>query len=61
LSDCLCKAFRDTYRLAAVTNDIYTKEDAEFLCRSGALESERIMGVRKRVDAYTVLSVRMPR
>lgn len=45
LVDCLCKAFRDTYRLAVVTNDIYTKEDAEFLCRSGALESERIMGV----------------
>ena len=45
LVDCLCKAFRDTYHLAVVTNDIYTKEDAEFLCRSGALESERIMGV----------------
>jgi urease accessory protein len=45
LVDCLCKAFRDTYRLAVVTNDIYTKEDAEFLCRSGALEQERIMGV----------------
>src|SRR5262249_15812904 len=45
LVDCLCKALRDTYRLAAVTNDIYTKEDAEFLCRSGALESTRIMGV----------------
>ena len=45
LVDCLCKALRDTYRLAVVTNDIYTKEDAEFLCRSGALESERIMGV----------------
>src|SRR5215211_979615 len=45
LVDCLCKALRDTYRLAVVTNDIYTKEDAEFLCRSGALESARIMGV----------------
>ena len=31
LVDCLCKALRDTYRLAVVTNDIYTKEDAEFL------------------------------
>src|SRR5256712_13023098 len=45
LVDCLCKALRDTYRLAVVTNDIYTKEDAEFLCRSGALESARIVGV----------------
>src|SRR5882672_3000141 len=45
LVDCLCKALRGTYRLAVVTNDIYTKEDAEFLCRSGALERARIMGV----------------
>jgi urease accessory protein len=41
----LCQALRHTYRLAVVTNDIYTREDAEFLCRSGALESERIVGV----------------
>jgi urease accessory protein len=45
LVDRLCKALRQTYRLAVVTNDIYTKEDAEFLCRSGALASERIIGV----------------
>jgi urease accessory protein len=45
LVDCLCKALRHIYRLAVVTNDIYTREDAEFLCRSGALESERIIGV----------------
>jgi urease accessory protein len=45
LVDRLCKALRQTYRLAVVTNDIYTKEDAEFLCRSGALEAERIIGV----------------
>ena len=45
LVDGLCKTLRETYRLAVVTNDIYTKEDAEFLCRSGALASERIMGV----------------
>jgi urease accessory protein len=45
LVDRLCQALRHTYRLAVVTNDIYTKEDAEFLCRSGALESERIVGV----------------
>ena len=45
LVDGLCKALRHTYRLAVVTNDIYTREDAEFLCRSGALASERIVGV----------------
>jgi urease accessory protein len=45
LMDRLCKALRDTYRLAAVTNDIYTREDAQFLCRSGALDMERIVGV----------------
>ena len=42
-----------------MTNDIYTKEDAEFLCRSGALESARIMGVETE-GVRTVLSVRMP-
>jgi len=45
LVDRLCKALRECYRLAVVTNDIYTREDAEFLCRSGALEVERIVGV----------------
>ena len=45
LVDRLCKALRQTYRLAVVTNDIYTKEDAEFLCRSGALDTARIIGV----------------
>ena len=45
LVDRLCKALRDTYRLAVVTNDIYTQEDAEFLCRNGALEADRIIGV----------------
>ena len=45
LVDRLCKALRDTYRLAVVTNDIYTREDAEFLCRSGALDPTRIIGV----------------
>jgi urease accessory protein len=45
LMDRLCKTLRETYRLAAVTNDIYTREDAEFLCRSGALDRERIIGV----------------
>lgn len=41
----LCRALRTTYHLAVVTNDIYTKEDAQFLCRSGALDVERIIGV----------------
>ena len=45
LVDQLCKALRQTYRLAVVTNDIYTQEDAQFLCRSGALETSRIIGV----------------
>ncbi len=45
LVDRLCQALRDTYRLAVVTNDIYTQEDAEFLCRSGALATDRIVGV----------------
>lgn len=45
LTDRLCKALRQSYRLAVVTNDIYTQEDATFLCRSGALEASRIIGV----------------
>ena len=44
LVDRLCKTLRQTYHLAVVTNDIYTKEDAQFLCRSGALDVERIVG-----------------
>ena len=60
LVDRLCKALRDTYRLAVVTNDIYTKEDAEFLCRSGALETARIVGVETG-GARTVPFVRTPR
>ena len=45
LTDRLCKALRDRYEIAAITNDIYTREDAEFLTRSGALTPDRIMGV----------------
>jgi len=45
LMDALCKKLRDRYDIAAITNDIYTKEDAEFLTRSGALVPERIVGV----------------
>src|ERR1700678_3094879 len=45
LMDALCKTFRDKYDIAAITNDIYTKEDAEFLTRAGSLPPERIMGI----------------
>ncbi|MEE8139553.1 MAG: GTP-binding protein, partial [Alphaproteobacteria bacterium] len=45
LLDRLCKRLRDDYDIAAVTNDIYTREDAEFLIRSGALAPDRIAGV----------------
>src|SRR3954452_18753718 len=44
LMDALCKRLRDTYEIAAITNDIYTKWDAEYLVRSGALAAERIAG-----------------
>ena len=45
LMDALCKHLRDRFEIAAITNDIYTKWDAEFLVRSGALAPERIAGV----------------
>ena len=45
LMDALCKALRGRYEIAAITNDIYTKWDAEYLVRSGALAAERIAGV----------------
>ena len=41
----LCKAMRDNYDMAVVTNDIYTQEDAQFLTNHGALEKDRILGV----------------
>ncbi|MCS6826192.1 MAG: urease accessory protein UreG [Caldilinea sp.] len=45
LVESLCRALRDRYNLAVVTNDIYTKEDALFLLRRGALPEERVRGV----------------
>jgi len=45
LVEVLCRALRDTVDLAAITNDIYTREDAEFLIRRGALPSDRVRGV----------------
>src|SRR5450432_2996970 len=55
LLDALCKRLRDTYDIAVVTNDIYTKEDAEFLCRSGALASDRILGVETGGCPHTAI------
>ena len=55
LLDGLCKAMRDTYDVAAITNDIYTREDAEFLTRSGALSPERIQGVETGGCPHTAI------
>ena len=46
LIDTLCKRMRDQVRVAVITNDIFTDEDAEFLTKSGALSPDRILGVR---------------
>ena len=55
LVDRLCKAMRDRWNLAVVTNDIYTKEDAEFLTRSGALSPDRIVGVETGGCPHTAI------
>src|SRR5260221_12633900 len=55
LMDALCKRLRDAYDIAAITNDIYTKEDAEFLTRSGALAPERIVGVETGGCPHTAI------
>lgn len=55
LTDRLCKAMRDQYDIAAITNDIYTREDAEFLTRSGALPPERISGVETGGCPHTAI------
>jgi urease accessory protein len=55
LMDALCKAMRERYQIAAITNDIYTKWDAEFLLRSGALAAERIMGVETGGCPHTAI------
>lgn len=51
----LCKALRQHYDLAVVTNDIYTKEDAEFLLRHEALDEDRIMGVETGGCPHTAI------
>jgi urease accessory protein len=55
LMDALCKRLRDRYEIAAITNDIYTKWDAEYLVRSGALNPERIAGVETGGCPHTAI------
>jgi urease accessory protein len=55
LLDALCKHLRDRYEIAVVTNDIYTREDAEFLIRSQALPPERIVGVETGGCPHTAI------
>ena len=55
LMDWLCKRMRDRWEIAAITNDIYTREDAEFLTRSGALPAERIRGVETGGCPHTAI------
>lgn len=55
LVDALCKSLRSKYGIAVVTNDIYTREDAEFLIRSGALPAERIRGVETGGCPHTAI------
>ena len=55
LMDALCKHLRDRFEIAAITNDIYTKWDAEYLVRSGALAPERIAGVETGGCPHTAI------
>jgi len=55
LLDTLCKRLRERYQLAVVTNDIYTKEDAQFLIRSRALDEDRIVGVETGGCPHTAI------
>jgi urease accessory protein len=51
----LCRRLREEYNIAVVTNDIYTREDAEFLTRNGALAPERIVGVETGGCPHTAI------
>ena len=51
----LCRALRERYEIAVVTNDIYTEEDAQFLVRNGALAPERIIGVETGGCPHTAI------
>ena len=55
LVEALCKRMRDTYNIAVVTNDIYTKEDMEILVRAQALAPERIIGVETGGCPHTAI------
>ena len=55
LMDCLCKHLRDRYDIAVITNDIYTRWDADYLVRSGALVPERIAGVETGGCPHTAI------
>ena len=55
LVDALCKKMRDRFQMAVVTNDIYTKEDAQFLMRSQALPEDRIVGVETGGCPHTAI------
>ncbi|MBA2409465.1 MAG: urease accessory protein UreG [Gammaproteobacteria bacterium] len=55
LVDAVCKRMRGSYEIAVVTNDIYTKEDQEFLIRSRALPAERIVGVETGGCPHTAI------
>lgn len=55
LLEALCKAMRDTYQIAVVTNDIYTQEDAKILTRAQALDADRIIGVETGGCPHTAI------
>ena len=55
LMDALCKSLRERYSIAAITNDIYTREDAEFLTRAGSLPPERILGIETGGCPHTAI------
>jgi urease accessory protein len=55
LMDALCRLLRGRYEIAAITNDIYTKEDAEFLTRAGSLAPDRIMGIETGGCPHTAI------
>jgi urease accessory protein len=55
LMDALCRAFAPRYEVAAITNDIYTKEDSEFLTRAGSLPADRILGIETGGCPHTAI------
>jgi len=55
LLEMLCRNLRDVYNIAVVTNDIYTREDAKFLMKHGALEDDRIIGVETGGCPHTAI------